>query len=169
MKNNIIIFTTLLISFVSCISCTNPKHSQKQKKGASLLKEELGNSGFSISIPDVYIIEKFEGSDFDNYYFYPKDTLDSISFSGGIYFGFNPSLFSFDSEVKKELEAKSIILGKEVRWTVYKLENEYFMQAITEHTTKDGWELKIHAFGLASNEIRLEEGFHFFETLVYEE
>jgi hypothetical protein len=47
-----------------------------------------------IAIPEHYKIEKLEGPDFDNFYFYNVDSPDTVSFTGGVYIGFNPSRFS---------------------------------------------------------------------------
>lgn len=150
---------------VLCISCNNSKKNQKEK---SIIKTYLYGSGFSISLPSDYKIEKVEYSDLKKYFFYSTDKTKKKYFDGGFSISANPHMIVFDSITKSKLEAKSVFLGKQVRWDVRLTNEGYYIQTITDFTNKDNSEFKIHAYGHAKTDKGVEMLFRSFETLVYE-
>jgi hypothetical protein len=162
MKKNI---SLSLIIIPLLFACNNSKSEYLK----SLHKTELKNSSFYLSIPQNYILEKEEGPDFDMHYFYPEDTCDTESFSGGLYIGFNPSLFSKYEDKAATKTINSEILGKDVEWTIFEYENEIFIQTIISFKDKDGWEIIIHAFGTAYSEEEMQKLIWTLETLAESE
>ena len=155
-------FIIIFISVIQLLTACNNSH----KEYLSGLKEtKLDNTNFRISIPTDYVLEKSEGPDFDNYYFYPADTPNEIPFYGGIYIGFATSRFPKRSGEGKIKELKSPLFENTIKWTLYEYNDGYFVQAIIDHETKDGLDIMIHVFGSADSEDNLKKLLWIFGSL----
>lgn len=156
-------YLIILIVFAATIfSCTGTNKEYIK----TLRPTKLENTDLSISIPENYKIEKNQGPDFDMFYFYPVDTTDKSSLTGGIYYGFNPSSFSQTDNIVDTKDVSRTIFGKKAEWTVFEYPDYFFIQTITDYESADGTEMRIHAFGSCQTEDDMDKLFMIFETLV---
>ncbi|KAF2332012.1 hypothetical protein [Flavobacterium daemonense] len=130
-----------------------------------LTEKQIGETNYYISIPKKYTIKENRGPDFSVYYFFPIDTTDTASFSGGFYFGNYPSLFEASSDSCKTEKRKSNILNKDTDWTVYNCNGKYSIQSIVESGSNEGWNHYIHAFANANSTADLKKIFLILETM----
>ncbi|KAF2510124.1 hypothetical protein EYY60_11470 [Flavobacterium zhairuonense] len=155
----------LILTFLGCSDAKKPKPVATNPYLKELTEKQIGESNYYISIPKKYTIKENRGPDFSVYYFYPADTSDTTSFSGGFYFGNHPSEFQVNSDSCKTEKIKSKILNKNADWTVYNCQGKYSIQSIIESGSDEGWNQYIHAFAGANSSTDLKKVFLILETM----
>ncbi|AUC75878.1 hypothetical protein [Olleya sp. Bg11-27] len=58
-----------------------------------LVPSQLSTTDFYLSIPEDYIIDTKPTPHGTNFYFVKKDTISSMDYYGGLYFGYQPNDF----------------------------------------------------------------------------
>jgi hypothetical protein len=164
--NRILFFFILLITF-QFIGCNT---TQKDNPGAKTFRDSLeikqiGKSNYFISIPHGYSITSKDGVDFSVYYFSPIDTSLKNRLAGGLYFGNFPHEFDKKNDNCKTEIAKGEILNITQNWTVYNCNETYSIQTIISSNSNEGWNQKIHAFGIGYNRNDLNKLLDVFSTL----
>jgi len=162
-----------LSAFVYClliliaVSCANKPEKNKVDVAIKidLIKKQLGNTGYSISIPPNYSIKVTDGPDFSVYYFSPTDTTLTNKFNGGIYVGNYPTKLDAENDSCKTEILKSIFLNKVQEWEVYNCQNKYAIQTIIENENGDMWVQRLHAFGRTKNRADLQLILKIYSTL----
>jgi len=149
-----------------------------------LIKQQLGNTGYYISIPSDFEISKTGGMDFTVYYFNSIDTLEAEQFSFGLYMGDYPSDYK---RVCKECDTEVFegeLINKPCKWIIYRDEDSCFIETIIQKNDSnivnlgvnmDGKESyilisenKIRAFGKSYKKEDLDLILKIFSTLTVE-
>ena len=157
-----------LLTFISCTRTVNTNTVAETRDSivkAPLTATSIGESNYLISIPANYKITETEGPDFTVYYFNSSDSTDTVSFSGGMYFGNHPSKFkpANDSCITDVLTGS--ILESNAEWTVYNCKGLYSVQAIAESKSGEHWNELVHAFGNGTSDTDIELIIDIFATL----
>jgi hypothetical protein len=149
----------ICLAFLFLISCTHTssKNKKLKTKRIQLTEQELGKSGYYISLPNDYSIKVTDGPDFSVYYFSPSDTTLKGKLTGGLYFGNNPGDFEAVSDSCKTEILKGKILDNIKEWTVYNCLEDYIIQTIADNKNGEEWNQKVHAFGhtKSKNELKI--------------
>lgn len=74
-------------------------------------------------------------------------------------------LFTSENDSCKTEQIKSRILEENVEWTTTNCKGQYYIQAITESKSDEGWNQLVHIFGNANSVTDLEFFLNIFKTL----
>jgi len=129
------------------VSCGSGAGDSGFKK--SLKEQPVGETGHFISLPVGYKLRSTQGPDFTVYYFLPADSLQSPEYSGGMYFGWHPSLFGPQYEPCDHDSLTSPALGADRQWQAYQCNDTLFF---IETIVNAGEDMQIHLFGHALHE-----------------
>jgi hypothetical protein len=163
---------SLFVSLSLLASCDTDSIKKAQRSEETnafkerLVRKQIGTTKYYISVPATYSIKEVAGPDFSMYYYFPTDTTVEAGFTGGMYFGNFPSMFSQRDTNCQTETAKSTILGDTASWVVYNCNGAYDAQVIIASNSDEEWNTKIHAFGHATSRVEMTNVFDIFSTLV---
>jgi hypothetical protein len=130
-----------------------------------LIEKQIGDSGYSMSIPMNYSIKTHDGPDFSVYYFSPTDTTINNKLTGGLYLGNSPGLFNAENDSCKIEMFKGKVLNQQQNWTVYNCQKNYSIQTIVKNKEGEEWNQTVHVFGKAKSKDELQVILKIFSTL----
>jgi len=131
---------------------------------SNLVEQPLGDTHFSISLPENYRIMEAPGPDFTVFYFRIKDTLTQPEFAGGLYFGNYPQGFEAKNGCKQE-ELTAEFLQKPEKWMQQSCNGKFYIQTTANNSNSEGWDEKVQAFGSAKDQKALGNLLSIFATL----
>lgn len=160
---NLIVALLLITCLSAALSFQNKTYQSKQKDiipniytDTTVRKVDLGKSNLTISIPRNYKFTKNQGTDYWWFTFKPKNTLDTVSPTGGIYLGNFPNkhLYPNDCPVIKQ---KMLFLGRLENLNIKRCTFHYYTQIIIQNTDTTAWYEKIQLFGEARSDKDLQQ------------
>lgn len=152
-----------IFCFLLLISC-QPTGKKDTTFIDSLVEQPLGDTHFSISLPQNYRVIEAPGPDFTVFYFRIKDTLTQPEFNGGLYFGNYPQGLEVMSGCKQE-EINSEFLQKPEKWRQQNCNGKFYIQITVNNSNSGGWDEKIQAFGTAKDQTTRDNLLSMFATL----
>ena len=140
----------LCVLLAACGHVNPPRNSPADTFKAQLVRQQIGETGYDISLPKNYRLKLLPGKDYTIYLFQPKDTTDTISWHGGIFRGNFPGMSAPDSvNFKKDSTLKSPFLDTIRTWLRFSYKTSCEIQVIVPAVYGDGEPTKMYAFGWA--------------------
>jgi hypothetical protein len=131
-----------------------------------LVEQQLGETGFYLSLPSGFAVKSTNAADFLVYYFAPADTTVQADYSGGLYLGSQPQGEEADTLAGCRIRrADVVLLGHPATFSIRHCATGYTINSVFDTHSGRTWDGQANAFGEAKSAAGLRQLLAIFATL----